>query len=329
MMQRRHFLAHGGALALAGPIAPAALAQSPPVLETARVVVGFVPGGLTDILARRVAERLRGGYAGAVVVENKPGASGQIAISLVKDSPADGSVLLLTHSSALAMYPYTFARLPYKPLEDLQPVSLVCHTNHALAIGPAVPDSVKTVRDFLAWAKAHPDKSNYGSPGLGSMPHLIMTVVNKQAGADLRPITYKGTAAAITDLLAGQISSASGPLGNFLPQVRAGKLRLIATSGDGRTSFAPDVATYREQGFPMTAREWYGVYLPGKTRPEVVRRAAAAMQTAMADAALVAALQQSGVDPAGSTPAALAQMLEADDQEWRRLTREIGFTAES
>jgi tripartite-type tricarboxylate transporter receptor subunit TctC len=328
-MQRRKFMIQTGAAGAAAAAASLGLPVRAQAPENAKVVVGFVAGGLTDIMARRVADKLRGNYANTVVVENKPGASGQIAITQVKDAPADGSVLLLTHSSALAMYPFTFAKLPYSPMEDLQPVSLVCHTNHALAVGPAVPTSVRNVKDFLAWCKANPDKSNYGSPGLGSMPHLIMTVVNKVSGADLRPITYRGTAAAITDVLGGQVSSASGPVGNFLPQVQAGKLRLIAISGDSRSSFAPDVATYREQGFAMTAREWYGVYLPGKAKPDAVRRASVAMQAALADAALVAALQQSGVDVASSTPAALASMLEADTQEWKRLTKEIGFTAES
>lgn len=324
--QRRLVLqaAAGGAALVA---APWLRAQGPQ--ESAKIVVGFVAGGLTDIMARRLADKLRGTYANALVVENKPGASGQIAITQVKDSAPDGSVLLLTHSSALAMYPFTFAKLPYRPVEDLTPVSLVCHTNHALCVGPAVPTEVRNVKDFLAWAKANPDRSNYGSPGLGSMPHLIMTVVNKVAKSDLRPITYRGTAAAITDMLGGQISACSGPVGNFLPQVAAGKARLIAISGDARSSFAPEVATYREQGFAMTAREWYGLYLPAKARPEVQQRAAAAARQALADTELVAALAKSGVDTASSTPAQLTQMLDADTAEWRRLTKEIGFTAES
>ena len=328
MLTRRTLIQAAGSAAAAPSLF--ARAQGTPALpETAKIVVGFLPGGLTDILARRMAEKMRTAYVANMLVENKPGASGQIAITQVKDSVADGSVLLLTHSSSLAMYPFTFAKLPYRPTDDLLPVSLVCHTNHALAVGPAVPAEVKNVKDFLAWAKAHPERSNYGAPGLGSMPHLIMTVVNKVAKADLRPITYRGTAAAITDLLGGQISSASGPLGNFLPQVQAGKLRLIAQSGDTRSSFAPEVTTYREQVFPMTAREWYAIYLPAKASPEIQRRAAAAAQAALADPAVVASLQQSGVDAASSTPAVLATMLEADTKEWMRLTREIGFTAES
>jgi tripartite-type tricarboxylate transporter receptor subunit TctC len=323
MMDRRTLICAAAGAALI----PTARAQQE--LGVAKIFVGFVAGGLSDAIARRVAEKLRGNYATNVVVENKPGASGQIAITLLKDSPADGSNLLFTHSSALAMYPHTFKKLPYRPVEDLQPVSLICHTNHALCVGPAVPADVKTVKAFLAWAKANPGKANYGTPGLGSMPHMIMTVVNKIGKAELTPIAYRGTAASITDMLAGQISAASGPVGNFLPQLASGKARLIAISGDTRSSFAPDVATYREQGFPMTAREWYGLYLPGKASAATQRRAAAYAQAALADPVLIKSLQESGVDVASSSPATLASMLEADTKEWARLTKQIGFTAES
>ncbi|MBI2772436.1 MAG: twin-arginine translocation signal domain-containing protein [Burkholderiales bacterium] len=326
MFDRRQFLSRTGAGVGLAALGLPASAQS---LESAKIVVGFVPGGISDIVARRVADKLRGQYAGSVVVENKPGAAGQIAVTQVKDSTTDGSSLLLTHSSALSMYPYTYARLPYRPMEDLLPVSLTCHTNHALCVGPLVPASVKNVKDFLAWAKANPDKANYGSPGPGSMPHLIMTVVNKLSGSDVQHITYRGTAAAITDMLGSQVSAVSGPVGNFLPYVRAGKARLIAISGLGRSSFVPDTATYRQQGYPMTAREWYGIFLPSRTKPEIVRRASAYMQTALADPALVSSLAQSGLEVASSTPAALTAMLEADTQEWKRLIKQIGFNAES
>jgi len=324
MLNRRDFVAACGALPL---LSAGARAQAMP--DTAKLVVGFTAGGLSDMMARRLADKLRGSYAGTVVVENKPGASGQIAIAQVKDSPGDGSVLLFTHSSAMAMYPFTFAKLAYDPVKDFLPVSLVCHTNHAICVGPAVPASVANLKDFLAWARANPGKANTGTPGLGSMPHMIVSVVSKQSGVELKPIAYRGTAASITDVLAGQVASAVGPVGNFLPQLGAGKLRLMAISGAERSSFAPNVPTFREQGIAMTAREWYGVYLPGKASADVQRRASTLVQAALTEPSLIAGLQQSGVDVAHSTPQVLAGMLEADTQEWKRLTREIGFTAES
>lgn len=326
MLNRRALLAQAGAMAAGGSWSLAAQSQA---LESARLLVGFVPGGLSDQIARQLAEKLRGSYAPAVIVDNKPGASGQLALAAAKDGAADGSVMILSHSSALAMYPFTFRKLPYDPLKDFQPAALVCYTNHALAVGPAVPASVRNMREFIAWTQANPQQANYGAPGVGSMPHLIVTVVNQQSKSDLRLVAYKGTAGAITDLLGGQISAASGPLGNFLPQVKAGKLRLLATSGDTRSQHAADVATYREQGFELTAREWYAVYLPTRAGKEVARRAATAVEAALRDPALAAALTQAGVDVASGGPAEVARMLDLDTKEWQRLTRQIGFTAES
>lgn len=326
MLTRRQLIA---AIPGAALIQPSWLGAQPATLDVAKIVVGFTAGGLSDMMARRLADKMRPGYANSVVVDNKPGASGQIAISQVKESSPDGSVLLFTHSSALAMYPFTFKKLPYDPMKDLLPVSLVCHTNHAICVGPSVPASVTNLKEFIAWTKQNPDKANTGTPGLGSMPHMIITVVNKQANAELKPVPYRGTAAALNDVLAGQIPSAVGPVGNFLPQVSAGKLRLIALSGDARSTFAPQVATFREQGVEMTAREWYGVYLPAKASPELQQRAAAQVHAALGDPSLVAYFQQAGVDVAHSTPQVLASMLQADTQEWRKLTKDIGFTAES
>ncbi|MDN4590279.1 twin-arginine translocation pathway signal protein [Xenophilus aerolatus] len=327
-MERRQFMNGVGALAAGLALPGRVLAQQP---ETARIVVGFVAGGLSDILGRRLADKMGGenGYARAVIVENKPGASGQIANSFVKDAPADGSVLLLTHSSSLAMYPFTFKNLSYRPKEDFRPVTVVCQTNHAFCVGPAVPASVQNMRDFLSWAKDNPERSNCGVPGVGSMPHLIVTVINKSSGADVRPVVYKGTAAAITDLMGGQISAASAPAGNFLPMVRSGKGRLIAISGDARSSFAPSVPTYREQGFDLTAREWYGLFLPARANDAAVQRALTAATRALSDPALIASMKESGVDVAHSTPQQVMQMLDKDTLEWQRLTREVNFTAES
>jgi tripartite-type tricarboxylate transporter receptor subunit TctC len=326
MTDRRNFLLGAAALGTLGhPLG--ALAQAN--LELARIICGFPPGGTSDAISRRIADKLRGGYATNVVVDNKPGAGGQIGVTTLRDSPADGSAMLLTPSSMLSIYPFVYKNLPYKPLEDVQPVSLACYFNHAFGVGPAVPESVKTVKDFLAWAKANPAKANYGSPGAGSMPHLIVGLLNQLTGSDLKHIPYRGSAPGIQDLLGGQISAMSSPIGDYLPYVKTGKLRVLAISGINRSPFVPDVATYRQQGFPITVREWYGVFLPGKARPEVVRRAAAYLQPALAQPDLVASMAQVGMEVQSSTSQVLGDLLKADADEWRRLIKQIGFTAES
>jgi tripartite-type tricarboxylate transporter receptor subunit TctC len=326
MTTRRDFALKSAALAAAAAWPLASRAQN---LQLAKIICGFPPGGTSDAMSRRLAEKLRGNYATNVVVENKPGAGGQIGVTTLRDSPADGSALLLTPSSMLSLYPYVYKSLPYKPLEDTQPASLACYFNHAFGVGPAVPESVKTLKDFIAWAKANPDKANYGSPGAGSMPHLIGTMLGKITGVEMKHIGYRGSAPGIQDLLGGQISAMSSPVGDYLPHIKAGKLRLLAISGINRSPFVPDVPTYRQQGYPITVREWYGVFLPGKASPEVVRRAAAYLQPALAQPDLVSSMAQVGMEVQSSSPSQLGDLLRADVEEWRRLIKQIGFTPES
>ena len=326
MNSRRRFV-RAAALGLLGCAAwPVALrAQG---LELCKILCGFPAGGTVDVLARRVADKLRGGYAKAVIVENRPGAAGQIGVIALKDSPADGSTLLLTPSSMLSIYPYTYPKLQYR-LEDVAPVSVAAYINHGLAIGPAVPESVKTLKDFFAWSKANPDKATYGSPGAGSMPHLIGALLTKASGVDLRHIPYRGAQPGVQELLGGQIASFSGPSGDFIPHAKAGKLRVLAISGNERSSFLPGVPTLRELGYPITVREWYGFFLPGKAGSDAVRRAATHLQASLAQADVVESGRQLGLEVQSSSPQALAELLNADANEWRKLIKETGFTAES
>ncbi|WP_114972387.1 tripartite tricarboxylate transporter substrate-binding protein [Rhodoferax ferrireducens] len=327
MSTRRHFITGAAALPLGGVLALPSLAWGQG-LELGRIVSGFPPGGTVDVLARRVADKLRGSYATNMVVENKPGAAGQIGVITVKDANPDGSTLLLTPSSMLSIYPYTYPKLQYK-LEDVAPVSVGAYINHGLAVGPAVPASVKTLKDFLAWTRANPDKASYGSPGAGSMPHMIGVLIDKFGGAGWRHIPYRGTVPGVQDLLGGQISAFCGPIGDYLPHLKTGKLRVLAISGKSRSPFLPDVPTLRELGMPLAVREWYGFFLPGKASATTVRRAAAYLQPALAQPDLVDYGRQFGLDIQSSSAPALGELLQADAEEWRRLIKQIGFTAES
>ncbi|HSD41497.1 MAG TPA: tripartite tricarboxylate transporter substrate-binding protein [Burkholderiales bacterium] len=322
---RRRFIRAAAALGIAGGLPFALRAQS---AETLRILCGFPAGGTVDVLARRVGDRLRGNYAKVVIVENKPGAAGQIGVIALKDSPPHGSAMLLTPSSMLSIYPYTYQKLQYK-LEDVAPVSVAAYINHGLAIGPAVPESVKALNEFLDWAKANADKANYGSPGAGSMPHMIGVLLTQASGADLRHVPYRGAAPGVQDLLGGQISAFLGPIGDFIPHARTGKLRVLAISGRDRSPFMPAAPTLREQGYPIAVREWYGFFLPGQASPETVRRAAAALQPVLADPEVVEFGKQFGLEIQSSSPDQLAGLLKADAAEWRDLIKQTGFTAES
>ncbi|MBC7956406.1 MAG: twin-arginine translocation pathway signal protein [Cytophagales bacterium] len=327
MAHRRHFVTQAAAWGALGWLGMPAMAA--PGIPLAKILLGAPAGGAGDLMARRLAEQLRGSYAGSVIVENRPGAGGQLAIASFKDSATDGSSLLLTPSSLLSIYPYTYAKLPYKPLEDLLPASLAAYSNHAFGVGPAVPAGVKNMREFLAWAKANPDLATYGSPASGSIPHLIGVVLAKLTGAPLRHIPYRGSTQGLQDLRGGQLAAMSSPVGAFLPHLQSGQVRLLAVSGEQRSLFLREVPTYRQLGYPITAREWYGFFLPGKSPSAVVTRAAAYLRLALSSPDVVQGLSQFGLEAAHSTPQALADMLKADSNEWRLLIKAVGFTAES
>ncbi|MEO5672824.1 MAG: tripartite tricarboxylate transporter substrate-binding protein [Ramlibacter sp.] len=326
MITRRNF--HQLAAGTLGAAMLASRAQAQSSLELARIISGFPPGGTIDVLARRVADKLRGNYATSMVVENKPGAAGQIGVIMLKDANPDGSALLLTPSSMLSIYPFTYPKLQYK-VDDVAPVSVGAYINHGLAVGPGVPESVKTLKDFLAWTKANDVKANFGSPGAGSMPHMIGILLNKFTFNDLKHIPYRGTVPGVQDLMGGQISSFWGPIGDYIPHVKTGKLRVLAISGKGRSPFLPDSPTLRELGYPITVREWYSFFLPGKAKPEVIRRASAYLQPALAQPDLIEYGKQFGLEIQSSSAPALADLLKADAEEWRRLIKQVGFTAES
>jgi tripartite-type tricarboxylate transporter receptor subunit TctC len=326
-VQRRLFL-HATAAASAGFALPA-FAQSAQ-LELARFVTGFAAGGTSDTLCRRLATRLTGSYAKSVIVENRTGAGGQIAIQAVKGLPADGSNILQTPMSMLGIYPHIYKKLPYDPLKDLTPVSLGCVFEFGFAVGPAVPASVTTVPQFLAWAKQNPDGAAFGSPAAGSVPHFIGVLIGRSAGVELRHAAYRGTQPAILDMVGGQLPAVSGPVGDFLPHIAGGKCRLLATSGSGRNKFAPSVRTMTEQGLKeMVFTEWFGLFLPPDASPAVVQRLNAALRPALGSGEVVDGLAVMGLEATSSTPDELASRLRSDLARWAPIVKSIGFTADT
>jgi tripartite-type tricarboxylate transporter receptor subunit TctC len=300
--------------------------------DTIKIINGFPAGGTADATARRIAERL-GGTAyvkTAAVVENKPGAGGRIACEVVKAARPDGATLLLTPYSMMSIYPHIYGKLSYDPVKDFVPVSIAAVMTHALAVGPMVPASVKTVREYLAWAKANPDKASYGSPAAGSTPHFLAALLGLNHGVDLKHVPYRGSAPAVADMLGGNLASTSTPTGDALANHRAGKVRIIATSGAQRTPFTPEVATYAEQGFPdLTTEEWFGFYAPAGTPAAVVASANAAINAAIKEKSVVDSLALMGLVAQGSTPAQMAKSQQDELTRWGPLVKKIGFTAES
>jgi tripartite-type tricarboxylate transporter receptor subunit TctC len=329
MQHRRHFLHTLGSAAALGALSPlAALAQA---LDQVKIMYGFPAGSAGDSVARRVAEKIGGTpYSkNPGFVENKPGAGGRIAVETLKNSPADGSVLALAPVSALSVYPYIYPKLSYKP-EDVTQVSIGAIMFHGLAVGPSVPAEVKTLKDFLAWAKANPAQASYGSPGAGSMPHLLGALLGLRAGVELKHVPYRGTVPSITDLVGGQIAAAMNPSGDYLQYMKAGRVRVLATSGRKRSPYLPDVPTFTELGYPdVTSEEWFGFYAPAKTPAATIAAANAAITAALKDKSVIDALALVGLVASGSTPQEMAADQKAEYERWGPLVKQIGFTAES
>ena len=324
-LSRRHFV-HGTA---AGLLLGAALPSRAQSLESTRVVIGFAPGGPIDVTARRVADKLAPLFARSAIAENKTGAGGQIAVQAVKSAAPDGSMILLTPASPLGLHPFTYKKLPYDPVNDLVPVSGAAQFDYALAVGPLVPASVRTVPEFLVWAKANPDKASFGSAGAGSAANFIGSALAKAGNVDLRHIAYRGSQPAILEMIGGQLAGVVGPTGEFMGQARAGKARLLATSGPTRGKFTSDTPTYAEQGFKDLAYlGWFGFYVPAKTPADVVQRLNGAIRTALSSPDVVESLAAVYLEPYPTTPQQLASLLKSETDFWSGLVRTVGYTPE-
>lgn len=333
MTPRRTFIQAGLATALMGSAAfREAWSQTGLPIEQVKIFFGFPAGSSGDIVSRRVGEKIAGSAytRNVAVVDNRPGAGGRIALDVLKPAPADGTHLALTPFSMLAVFPHVYRNLSYDPFRDFTPVSMTSIINHGLAVGPLVPDSVKSVKQFLDWAKANPNLANYGSPGAGSTPHFLGALLGINSGVALNHVPYKGSVPGVTDVVGGQIAAMVTPHGDFLANHRAGKMRILATSGAKRSPFVPEVATFAEQGFgELTVDEWFSIFAPAKTPAHIVAAANAAINAAVKDKSVIDSLALVGLVARGSSSEELAQSLREQYDRWGPLVKRIGFTADS
>ena len=327
MTTRRQVLQGAAATSLLGLAHVPSFAQTR--IENLRIIVGFPPGGTTDAFARKVGEKLRGAYATNVLIDNKPGAGGQIGVMTLKNAPADGATILYTPASMLTIFPHSFSRLNYAP-NDVTPIGIGHSTDHAFVVGPAVPDSVKTLKNFIDWAKANSDKASIGNPGAGSMPHLLAGRLAMISGAQMTNVPFPGSGPAIPQVMGGQIAGMSSPLGDWVQHHKSGRVRILATSGPERSPYTPDVATYREQGYgELLVREWFGFFAPAAT-PDAVKEALnGALRTAMAQQDVKDFVGPIGGYIEASTTAEHAKRLAADSEMAKRLVSALGFKADS
>jgi len=326
-----HSAARRRALHLLG--ACAALAAAPrsfaqPGGKPLRIIVPFPAGGGTDVLARIVAERLRGPL-GSVIVDNRVGASGRIGVEAVKNADADGSTLLFTPDFLLTVFPHSFRHLSYNPLTDFAPVAIVARSALALSAGPALPAQVNTVAQYLDWARQNAKQAFFATTSPGGTPHFVGVMLARASGVALSPVHYKGGAPALQDLLGGQIPASVNPIGEVLPYVKAGKIRVLATTGGTRSRYLPGVPTLAEAGFPdIVAEAWLGFLAPARTPAQTVARLAGAIAEAARAPETTDNLEKFAMESAGSTPESFAATLRADLEKWGPIVKASGFTAE-
>lgn len=302
-------------------------AQAP--VEQLRILCSGPAGSIPDIVARRIAEQLMASYPRGTLVDNRPGAAGQIAVNALKNAPFDGSTVLLAQGAIATVYPYLYAKLAYDPVADLQPVSLAAEMTLGIAVGPAVPDSVTTTRELVDWMRANPKLANAASPGTGTLPHLLEAMLFREAGVAWQHVVYAGGPPALVDLMGGQVAVLVLPEGLLRQHRIAGKLRVLATSGAQRSTYLPDVPTLVEQGYrDLVVREWFAFFMPGKVPAAMVEATSQTMRTAIARPELVSAFSVAGMIPESSTPAALAARIAREQRYWEPVIRSNGVRAE-
>lgn len=318
-------LAHAQApgQAPAQPPGPAAGFPSRPI----RVLVGFPAGGTQDTLVRTLAEKLRVSLGQPVVLENRPGAAGRIAVDLVKTAEPDGHAVLVGTAAMMSIYPSVYRRLSYDPARDFAPVVNAAGFSLAMVVPPSHP--ARNVREFIEWAKANRGKVSYASYSAGSPSHFLGDVLDDAQQLGMVHIPYKGSAPAQTDLIGGQVSTYFDTVGGAVNFVRTGKMRALATSGAVRAAALPDVPTFTEQGFPdMTASAWFGFYLPARTPRPIVERLNRAINDALALPDVRERLLAAGMEPIGGTPEQAADTQRADFAKWAAVVKRTGFSAD-
>jgi len=306
--------------------AGAAIAQGYPA-KPIRLIVPFPPGGGTDIAARTIANKLSEDVKWTFVVENKPGAGGNLGVEQAVKSPADGYTLVIGQTSNLAINPALYAKLPYDPLRDLSPVALIVSAPVVFVV--AASSRYTSLGDLLAAAKTDPGGVTFASPGNGTVSHLAGELLQRAAGVKLTHVPYKGASQALTDTLGGQVQSFMSSVPSALSQIRAGRLRAIAVSSATRARELPEVPTIAEAGYKgFGASTWYGLLAPARTPAPVIARLNAEVNRALKTPEVRERLAAEGGEALGGSPEQFASFLKAEHAKWGRVVKESGAKAE-
>lgn len=288
------------------------------------LVVPYTPGGVTDALARNVAKVLSEKIKQPVVVENRPGGGANIGAAHVANADPDGYTLLMGSAATHAINVSLYQKLPYDPIKDFAPISLVAQVPNVLVVHPSVP--AHNVKELIAYAKANPGKLNFGSSGAGGTIHLSGELFKSMAGVQMTHVPYKGSAPAVNDLLGGQIQLMFDS--SVVPHVKAGKLRALGVTSAKRSSALPEVPTIAEAGLPgYEATAWFGILAPAGTPEPVIKKLNTEISAVLRDPSIVKWMEAQGFDAAGGSPAEFAAHIQKETTKWARVVKESGATA--
>jgi tripartite-type tricarboxylate transporter receptor subunit TctC len=322
----QHMVRQIVAAALGAALVHGAFAQANYPMRPITMVVGFAPGGGTDTVARIVAQKVSGSVGQSVVVENKPGAGGSVATDHVAKSAPDGYTILLGSVGSLAVAPHLIAKLPYDPLRDLAPITMAVVFANVLVVQPSVP--AKTLAEFVKLAKDKPGTITYGSSGIGGAGHLAGELLKIMAQIDIVHVPYKGGGPAMRGMLGGEIQAIFATPVSSNAQIKAGKVRAIATTGATRSAYLPDVPTVAESGYPgYEATNWYAYMAPAGTPKEIVERLHRELVQALNAPDVRAQLEKQGVEAKPGTPEELAKYMAREHATWGRVVKEAKIQA--
>lgn len=288
-----------------------------------RIVVGYPPGDATDRVARIVADRLQSKLGSSVIVENKPGAGGRLSAQYVKNSSATQPAILLANPAVMVVAPLVFPDSGYDPEKDFKPISEVNRYDFGLAVASAVP--VKELSHLFAWLKANPEHANFGVPATGSLPHFFALMLGDTARVPVEVVGYKGSGPLMTDLMGGQVPIAVDTFDTQIAQHEAGKLRVLAVSGDKRNPMAPEIPTLKELGVNLVGTGWNSLFAPQSMASATVQRLAELVQEVMKEADTQQKFAASRLEPIVSSPQETERMLKAYRAQWAPVVKRSGF----